>query len=421
MSQASTTGFLTKIKALGPGLLFAGAAIGVSHLVQSTRAGASYGIELMWAVALINVLKYPFFEFGPRYTAVTGESLLDGYKKLGKWVIPVYLIMTFGTMFTIQAAVTIVTAGIASTIFGWDTNLVYWSAILLGVCLIILLIGHYSLLDRVIKFIIVLLSLATIVALIAATGYQIEHPHSFSSTFEWNRDGIIFLIALMGWMPAPIDLSVWSSLWSMEKEKEQKHRIDLNNSLFDFRTGYWGAAFLAVCFLLLGAFIMHPTGEVFSGNGTIFANQLISIYTTTLGRWAYVVIAIAAFATMFSTTITCLDAFPRVLSKTTELEIKSVDLNKHFTGLYWFWILIVTAGTLLLLSALKGHMGTMVTIATTLSFLTAPVFAIINYKVVTNDTMPEAARPKGWLKYLSWAGILFLVVFSVIFLIFWFK
>ena len=28
------------LKSIGPGLLFAGAAIGVSHLVQSTRAGA---------------------------------------------------------------------------------------------------------------------------------------------------------------------------------------------------------------------------------------------------------------------------------------------------------------------------------------------------------------------------------------------
>ena len=35
------------IKKLGPGLLFAGAAIGVSHLVQSTRAGADFGWGLL--------------------------------------------------------------------------------------------------------------------------------------------------------------------------------------------------------------------------------------------------------------------------------------------------------------------------------------------------------------------------------------
>lgn len=38
---------LAKLSKLGPGLLFAGAAIGVSHLVQSTRAGADFGWGLI--------------------------------------------------------------------------------------------------------------------------------------------------------------------------------------------------------------------------------------------------------------------------------------------------------------------------------------------------------------------------------------
>ena len=49
------------LQKLGPGLLFAGAAIGVSHLVQSTKAGANFGFGLLWALILINIVKYPFF------------------------------------------------------------------------------------------------------------------------------------------------------------------------------------------------------------------------------------------------------------------------------------------------------------------------------------------------------------------------
>ncbi|HOI33480.1 MAG TPA: hypothetical protein PLC47_11975, partial [Bacteroidales bacterium] len=52
---------------LGPGLLYAGAAIGVSHLVQSTRAGAEFGFDLMWVLLATNLLKFPFFEVGSRY------------------------------------------------------------------------------------------------------------------------------------------------------------------------------------------------------------------------------------------------------------------------------------------------------------------------------------------------------------------
>ena len=116
---------------LGPGLLFAGAAIGVSHLVQSTKAGSNFGFGLLWALLLINMIKYPFFQYGPRYASATGENLLEGYKKLGKWTLRIYAILTLTTMFTIQTAVTIVTAGIASSLFGIKLSSELWAVIIL--------------------------------------------------------------------------------------------------------------------------------------------------------------------------------------------------------------------------------------------------------------------------------------------------
>ena len=65
------------LKTLGPGLLWAGAAVGVSHLVQSTRAGANFGFYFIGILLLANFLKYPSFEFGPRYATATSKSLVD--------------------------------------------------------------------------------------------------------------------------------------------------------------------------------------------------------------------------------------------------------------------------------------------------------------------------------------------------------
>lgn len=73
--------------AFGPGLLWAATAIGVSHLVQSTRAGALAGFGLAGVILLALILKYPFFEFGPRYAAATGTSLVEGYSRLGRWAL----------------------------------------------------------------------------------------------------------------------------------------------------------------------------------------------------------------------------------------------------------------------------------------------------------------------------------------------
>ena len=125
------------MKKLGPGLLFAGAAIGVSHLVQSTRAGADFGWGLLWALLLANLFKYPFFEYGTRYALATGNNLLEGYAKLGKHYLWGYFLLNLATMFTIQTAVTIVTASLASILFGEVFNLVLWSAIITLSCLLI--------------------------------------------------------------------------------------------------------------------------------------------------------------------------------------------------------------------------------------------------------------------------------------------
>ena len=141
----------TILKKLGPGLLFAGAAIGVSHLVQSTKAGADYGLGLIWALVLVNLFKYPFFQFGPRYALATGESLLDGYKKLGKGILICYYLLTFATMFTIQTAVTIVTAGLAYSLFGSILSIEMWTVVILIVCLLLLIIGRYNFLDHLME------------------------------------------------------------------------------------------------------------------------------------------------------------------------------------------------------------------------------------------------------------------------------
>jgi Mn2+/Fe2+ NRAMP family transporter len=278
--------WLNQLRVLGPGLLWAGAAIGVSHLVQSTRAGAIYGFSLVAIVLIANILKYPFFEFGPRYAAATGRSLLDGYKELGNWAMIIFLILTFGTMFAIQAAVTIVTAGLAAHLFGISFTPFIWSLLLLSICILILIIGRYPLLDKVIKLIIVLLSISTIIAVVTATAHGNSVLDNFSSPAVWTISGVSFMVALMGWMPSAIDISVWHSLWTLERKKETGHKPSLGESLFDFKLGYIGTAVLALGFLTLGALVMHGTGEQLSPQGAVFANQLIDIYVRTLGEWS---------------------------------------------------------------------------------------------------------------------------------------
>lgn len=392
------------ISKLGPGLLFAGAAIGVSHLVQSTRAGADFGWGLIWALILVNIFKYPFFQYGPRYAMATGESLLDGYHKIGKIFLITYFILNLATMFTIQTAVTIVTAGLASSLFGITDNMVVWSLIITIICYIILLLGKYKVLDKMIKVIILILAISTIFSTGVAS-INSEEIFSFKQVFP-SGSGLVFLVAFMGWMPAPLDISIWHSIWTLEKKKNQK--ISPKESLFDFNIGYFATVILGICFVSLGAFVMYNSGLSFSNSGSVFANQLIELYTSNLGDSFYLIISICAFTTMLSTTITCLDASPRTMSRATQLLTKNNNRNYYFQ-----WISALAVGTMLIFYFLLSEMGTLVEIATILSFITAPFYAILNYKLIMSENMPETHKPSKSLRILSIIGILFLSIFAI--------
>ena len=395
-----------KLSKLGPGLLFAGAAIGVSHLVQSTRAGADFGWGFIWALILVNLFKYPFFQYGPRFTVATNTSLLDGYYKLGKGYLRAYFVLNIATMFTIQTAVTIVTAGLASQIFGVSDNLVYWSVVITLICTVILWIGKYATLDRIVKWVILTLTITTIIA-VGLASIKNTTPLSLVQIFPAETN-LLFLIAFMGWMPAPMDISIWHSLWTIEKNKELSSKVTMKESLLDFNVGYWVTLILGACFMGLGVFVMFGTGTEFSSQGGVFASQLINLYTSTLGTGVYLLIAIAALTTMFSTTITTLDASPRAMSKTIELLYPKRKQND-----YKLWLLILAGGTISIFVFLLSEMGLLIRIATVLSFITAPFYAFLNFKLVRSDQMPEKDKPGKGLQILSVLGLLFLTSFAV--------
>ena len=394
------------LQKLGPGLLFAGAAIGVSHLVQSTKAGANFGFGLLWALLLINLIKYPFFQFGPRYAMATGESLLEGYKKLGTGVLKAYALLTLATMFTIQTAVTIVTAGIASSLFGGALSVELWAVIILVMCFGLLYIGKYTLLDKMMKVIIIVLSITTLLAVVTAFGNS-GKTISWEQIFPSTEIEIIFLIAFMGWMPAPLDISIWHSLWAIQKKKEVKV-YNVKTALLDFNIGYLGTIILGIGFLMLGGLVMYGTGQTFSHNGGEFSLQLIEMYTKNLGDWSYIIIGVAALTTMFSTTLTTLDASPRAMNKTLEL-----ILNKPLKNGYTIWLILLILGSIAIFFFFLSEMGSLVKIATILSFLTAPFYALMNYLLLCSKHTPKSWQPSKPMHILSIFGILFLVGFNI--------
>jgi Mn2+/Fe2+ NRAMP family transporter len=405
------------LKSIGPGLLMAGAAIGVSHLVQATRAGADYGFSLWWVLLLACLTKYPFLEFGPRYAAATGEHMIAGYWKMGKGAFQVFAFITLGTMFIIQAAVTIVTAGLAENLLGFGWSHVTWSAVIFLFCIFLLLVGRYPGLDKSMKVIILLLTSLTLAAVIIALGAgSMAKAASIPSPSWFHAAGLAFIIAFMGWMPIPLDASVWQSIWAREKAKQTGFNPGIREAAFDFRLGYFSSVFIGVLFFLLGIMIMYGSNSSFPSGSVAFSARLVDIYTQTLGNWSRPIISLAAFVTMFSTTLVVTDIYPRVIVELIKTGMRKELPQSSQDQAYRFLLFLIPAIALLILNSLKGSFTTLVDFAAGLSFVSAPLLGWYNLKLVTGPLMPVDARPGEEYMLMSRLSLVFLVLFSLVYI-----
>jgi Mn2+/Fe2+ NRAMP family transporter len=407
-------------KSFGPGLLWAAAAIGVSHLVQSTRAGAVAGFGLAGVMLLANILKYPFFEYGPRYAAATGRSLVEGYRDIGRWALWLYILITLSTGIVVQTAIVLLTAFLIRFAFGLELAMPLLAAMICAVAAMVLLAGRFRTLDLLVKVILTLLGVSTLVA--AAATLPRADWSSFALLPEiGGASGIplAFGLALVGWMPSAIDIAVWSSLWTLAKNQSSGSRASVRHALLDFRIGYVGTVVMAFAFLTLGTGVMYHSGQAFSEQGGRFAAELIELYTGTLGAWTEPLVITAVLTTMLSTALTVIDGFPRALDRSIRVLTQgriAGGTRLDMGPVYWFGILSLALGTVGVIALFAGTLAAMIDFATIVSFLVAPALGYLNLRAVTSPEVAPEHRPGRGLIALSWAGLVLLGSVAVLYL-----
>ncbi len=402
---------------MGPGILFASTAIGVSHLVQSTRAGAEFGFSLIIFVIAANVFKYPFFEYGSRYANATNESLIDGYSRIGRPMLWLYFLITIGSMFFVSAAVGAVTSGFLQNLFGIGDWGLWATAGLFSFCLLLLLIGSYKALDSLIKIVGIVLLLSTVLAFVLAL---VQGPANEITPVPFKEliygNSLLFVIALMGWMPTAVDLSTWISLWTEERIRQTGYKPTLKQSIAEFNLGYIISSVLALFFVVLGAYMLYGSGKDLPAGAGSFAHEVVGLFTGFIGDWSYLIIAASAFSIMFGTCIAVFDGYGRSLERSVELLfLKERSTERSFV--YKAALAVVVIGAFCIIAFFGKHMTKLVDLATTISFLIAPVIAFVNFRLVTAKHVPKEAQPGTFMRILSWAGIIFLTGFALVYVV----
>ena len=236
----------------------------------------------------------------------------------------------------------------------------------------------------------------------------------FVHTNPYTLASLGFIISLLGWMPAPIDLSTWPSLWMHGREKQTGHKATPREVNIDFSIGYMTTTILACLFLSLGALTIYGSGIELSSNGIKFSGQLIDLYSHTIGGFAKPIIIITAFFTMFSTTLTCLDGYPRSLGVSIKLLREKND--KLITdSKYKLMIVGYAVSASILLFFFVNNLLQLLSFAAIIAFLTSPFLAWINLKVITSSNVPSKFQPPYWMRIISYLGITFFIVVSSIY------
>jgi Mn2+/Fe2+ NRAMP family transporter len=413
--------FAKVLSLLGPGIVWAATSIGVSHIVQATRAGADYGFALLAFIVLAHVIKYPFFLFGPKYAGLTGKSLLDGYKSVGNWAFYLFLLLTFITMFFIQSGVTIVTAALAMNLFGDFLSLSQWAALILLLVGLVLVIGHYKVLNSLLKWMMLVLVVCSLVAWCAAVSRLGFTPSVTAPVIELSSvASIAFIVALIGWMPTAIEVSVWHSLWVLSK-KHTPGILHARRAVTDFNIGYGTSFVLAIVFLWLGALLMFGQGQGFSDSAAAFAGQLVGIYSAALGEWSWVLMALVTFVALFSTTFAVADGFPQVWKRAFSLLLGEAHPNvaARANWAYLITLVILSLGSWWIIKFFTADIKGLLDFVTTVSFVSAPLYAWLNYRVMMGADVPEDEKPQGLFKLYTLSCLVLLSLFSAFYL--WWK
>lgn len=429
--------YVSRFRALGPGLLMATAAIGGSHLVASTQAGALFGWQLFGLIILINVLKYPFFRFAVDYTMNQRETLVHGYFRQGRSFLVLFTVLAVVAAIVNTAGVLLLSANLLKFMLPGNLDIVVVSGLLLFGCVLFLLLGEYRALDLLARVMMVVLTVLTVVAVTYAfvqLGPQGNVPAEFISPSPWDLAALAFLVAMMGWMPAPIEISVINSIWLQEKRRVIP--LSRRGGLFDFNVGFWTTAVLALCFLSLGALIQHGAEQEIAMGGSAFAEQLVGMYAVSLGDWTRWLVVLVAFFCMFGTTLTVLDGYARGLHISSQLLIGGVDhtqgdstnsesnastpgfLSLHGHGGYCMILIVQALAGLGIIAFFRGALAPMLAFAMTAAFLTTPLFAWLNFTLARRAATPQQKLTKKYkmLHAWAWLGLIYLIGFALFYL-----
>ncbi len=220
-------------KKIGPGVLVAAAFIGPGTVTACTLAGVSFGYALLWAMLLSVIATLVLQEMAARLGIVTQKGLAEVIKVALPNKVSKYLVLGLILSAIVLGNAAYEAGNIGGATLGLEalfgTKFSNFYPLVIGVLAFVLLyIGNYKILERVLVSLVILMSLSFLVTAIITKPNMIGILKGLLVP-SIPQDSILTIIALVGTTVVPYNLFLHASLVS----EKWKHIDDLNTARKD--------------------------------------------------------------------------------------------------------------------------------------------------------------------------------------------
>ena len=324
--------FFSILGRIGPGLILTSTIVGSGELVATTVLGAEQGYALLWLILVSCVVKIVVQNELGRYAIGTGETTLEAFDKLPgprwrvSWVVWLWFLVVLLGLFSIGGMLGGVSEVLSTLVPDVSFNAWLWFLNLFTIGLLV--VGRYSLIERVAVAMVVTFTLLTV-----GCAYLLSKDPQY---FTWARvlEGLSFRPPQGGMSTAvtvfgatgvgAIELIAYP-YWCIEKGYARFTGIRERSQVWKTRAEGWikvmGADVLSACviytfatvaFYFLGAGVLSEMGLVPKGPDMV--RTLAHMFTQTLGPWSYYLFLIGAMAVLYSTVFSGIAALSRMLA-----------------------------------------------------------------------------------------------------------
>ena len=406
--------FTGRLKFLGPSVIISATIVGSGEIILTASLGAAIGYSMLWWVLLSCWSKSILQAELARYVVLSGDTYLralnrapgkiPGPRQKFSWPLALGLI-AFIPGFTGLGGV-IGGAGQAVVLLFPGVNPVLAVGVLAVATAVLLGTGQYRRLERVMLLLVMTFTVLTLVSAGLMQGTQFAtRAEDLISGFSFNFHTEVAVLALAAYGYTGVNSGEISSYSYWCVEKGYPARIGMYDGsdawyqrahgwLRVLRTDIWVTlvllTFATIPFYLLGAGVLHATGQRPEGNDTIIA--LSNMFTQTLGDWSLWVFAVGAFCILFSSSVAGVAGggryIPDYLMELGFLEREQV--NVRYAIIRWYGLIVPFIGLLLYAGFQRPVL--MVTIAGSFAAIMLPVQCGMTL-YLQHKRLPEEVRP----------------------------